>query len=74
MNKVSALDIALRHYGTSTALSAVIGKTPQGVSYRVRKNVTPGLSAEEAFLVHQDSGIPLSVLRPDLWGAEAMKG
>lgn len=63
-----ALDAALRYYGTATALSRVVGLTPQGISYKKRSGVD--LTAEQAFAVHQDSRIPLSVLRPDLWGGQ----
>lgn len=71
MDKMTALEIAIRHYGSSSALAPIIGMTPQGVSRRRRKGLD--LSAEDCFKVHEHSKIPLSVLRPDLWGAEALK-
>lgn len=72
MNKLTALEIAIRHYGTNAAVSRVIGITPQGVGKRLREG--RDMTVEECFLVHNDSGIPLSVLRPDWWGAEVLKG
>lgn len=61
-----AITVALQHYGSLNALARVIDITPQGLGKRRREG--RGLSAEECFLVHQDAGIPLSRLRPDIWG------
>ena len=70
--EITAMDVALRHYGSASALSRVLGLSPQGMAHRQRKGGE--LEAEECMAVHRDSGIPLTVLRPDLWTAKGGEG
>ena len=55
----------LEHYGTQAQIARVCGVRDPSVHDR-RKRRTP-LPAEWARAIHDDSGIPLHELRPDLW-------
>ena len=59
-----ALPVAVEHYGSLAAVARALGLTRQAMSKRAREG--RDLTLEECFLLHRDSGISLSRLRPDL--------
>lgn len=63
--ELSVWDRLLKHYGTQVALAKAAGVSQPGVWKRMK--LGRDVPAVWARRIHDDSGIPLRDMRPDLW-------
>lgn len=64
---MSRWDLVIRTYGTQVRAAAVAGVRQPALSQAIAANRR--IPAEWARAWHDDAGIPLQLLRPDLWPA-----